>query len=461
MKAPSPGDIAALLKQEEFDAEWYLKAYPDTQALGMEPAYHYLAYGHRMGRDPGPNFSTAFARFVYRFGPETEPLGRLQRLAANIEPDRNRVLIAAHEIARQGNGELAIRLAERHLPAELAHTVNVLRSNVALATGNEEDWLGHLNAYLRNYSVAPITLEGEGNIYQRLACAPLEPVTGGPLVSVIMPAWNAERTVTKAVNSILNQTWRNLELLIVDDASTDGTWKVLQELVQRDDRIKLLRNKVNAGPYVSKNIALTVAKGMWITGHDADDWAHPQRLEQHLKMALEMNCDASLTYMLRIKPNGLFDHFTPINDFSPDGVARMSMISTLFNHDLLKHKLGFWDSVRFGADSEMASRARRLLGNGFRNIPTIGMLCLDTEDSLTNDPATGIRTQTGLSPLRTAYKRAWQEQHKVADQASLYLPFPQITHRYPGDFEHFVRCDSISKICDVQHHVGAQERAKQ
>ena len=84
---------------------------------------------------------------------------------------------------------------------------------------------------------------------------------------VMMPAWNSEDTLEAAAMSILDQTWQNLELLIVDDASHDDTWAVMEILARRDERVRITRNKVNVGPYVSKNVALGHARGDWITGH--------------------------------------------------------------------------------------------------------------------------------------------------------------------------------------------------
>ncbi len=109
-----------------------------------------------------------------------------------------------------------------------------------------------------------------------------------------------------------------------------------------DARVRIQRNKVNVGPYVSKNVALSDAKGDYITGHDADDWAHPQRLEHHLREVLpnESAMRASLTHMVRIDPTGRFVRIGKVSIFSFDGVARVSSISYLFDRDLLTQRLG-------------------------------------------------------------------------------------------------------------------------
>ncbi|MDM7256115.1 MAG: glycosyltransferase family 2 protein [Paracoccus sp. (in: a-proteobacteria)] len=265
---------------------------------------HYLRYGNQLNRDPGPDFSVRFTRLAYDIRDHHEPVARLawmrRRSATKLLPNPKRVLRAASLVAKAGEHDRAIALAESHLPAELAYTANILRANAAIARSDEVTWLKFVNAYLSQFDLAPIRLQGSGTLFERLTTGALPPVTGGPLVSVIMPAWNAENTVGQAARSILNQSWRNLELLIVDDCSTDGTWPVLQQIAAKDDRVKIRRNKVNVGPYVSKNIALTEAKGDYVTGHDADDWAHPQRIEKHLAASSERNIDASLTYMIRM-----------------------------------------------------------------------------------------------------------------------------------------------------------------
>ena len=98
-------------------------------------------------------------------------------------------------------------------------------------------------------------------------------------VSVIIPAYQAECFVARAIVSALRQSERSLEVLVVDDASTDGTASVVTEWARQDRRLSLLRNERNAGPAAARNRGLAQAKGDWIALLDADDEFEPRRLE--------------------------------------------------------------------------------------------------------------------------------------------------------------------------------------
>ena len=103
-----------------------------------------------------------------------------------------------------------------------------------------------------------------------------------PLVSVIMPVYNAGRFLAAAVESILQQTYPNFELIIVDDASTDNSWKIIQKYARKDRRIRAFRNRQNLGVSATANFAISKARGDFIARMDADDVAFPGRLEEQL-----------------------------------------------------------------------------------------------------------------------------------------------------------------------------------
>ncbi|WP_119293256.1 glycosyltransferase family 2 protein [Azohydromonas sediminis] len=105
-------------------------------------------------------------------------------------------------------------------------------------------------------------------------------MTDAPSVTVLMPAYNAERYVAEAARSILEQTWRDFELLVIDDGSTDGTLKALQALDDR--RLRIERNPGNLGLIATLNRGLELARGRYVARMDADDVAQPRRLEMQL-----------------------------------------------------------------------------------------------------------------------------------------------------------------------------------
>jgi succinoglycan biosynthesis protein ExoO len=110
-----------------------------------------------------------------------------------------------------------------------------------------------------------------------------------PKVSIIIPAYNTSKYIARAIESALNQTEQNIEVLVVDDASTDNTAEVVNNFT--DSRLQLLVNESNKGPSYSRNLAIKEAKGEWIALLDSDDWYTPQRIETLLHVAQEENAD--------------------------------------------------------------------------------------------------------------------------------------------------------------------------
>ena len=434
-------DLELIKSSPFFDINWYSENYPYFKQTGMNPAEHYLTHGASDKLSPGPKFDTQFYLMMsMRYNPLIYASREKYKTVAG-----NRVLLSCSNIAQNGYFKKALSCAEEYLPTQLKHTVHILKANEALMNNNESEWQACVNAYLNHFGVAPICLEaGESDVFNRLSTAHVDKIMDGPLISVIIAAWNAEKTIFTAARSILDQTWHNLELLIVDDASTDGTWTILEKIAASDERVRIYRNSKNVGPYASKNKALLHAKGEWVTGHDADDWSLPTRLQDHLSEAITKRYDASLGYMIRITSKGYFSHIASPSAFSIDGVARKSSISCLFKRRFMVEKLGFWDTVRFGADSEMIFRAEKVLGHKFGLIKKIGMICQDLETSLTNDPMHGVDKAKGISPIRANYRSSWESWMQNSDQVeSFYLPFPQLIRRYKAPAEMEVPIDDI------------------
>ena len=103
-----------------------------------------------------------------------------------------------------------------------------------------------------------------------------------PVISVVIPAYNAERTLAKTVRSALLQSLREIEVIIVDDASTDGTARLAMELAATDGRVRVLASTINSGVANARNLGIAAAKGHYIAPLDADDLWHPEKAARQL-----------------------------------------------------------------------------------------------------------------------------------------------------------------------------------
>jgi glycosyltransferase involved in cell wall biosynthesis len=106
------------------------------------------------------------------------------------------------------------------------------------------------------------------------------PAGAPPAISVVMPAYNAAGYVREALDSMLAQTFRDFELIVVDDASTDATPEILAEYARADPRVQVLRNSTNGKIAKSLNRGIEAAAGRYVARMDADDWSYPDRLEK-------------------------------------------------------------------------------------------------------------------------------------------------------------------------------------
>lgn len=114
---------------------------------------------------------------------------------------------------------------------------------------------------------------------------------GTPRASIIIPAFNAETTIARALNSARCQSERRLEIIVVDDASTDRTSAIVADQASIDPRVRLLCLPMNAGPAAARNQGIAIARGDWIALLDADDSYHPERIERLLDFADHVGAD--------------------------------------------------------------------------------------------------------------------------------------------------------------------------
>jgi len=126
------------------------------------------------------------------------------------------------------------------------------------------------------------------------------------LVSVIMPAYNSAKFIAESIQSVINQTHQNWELLIIDDASEDATLNIIETLQLEDSRIKHCKNSINEGAGISRNKAIRAAKGNFIAFLDADDLWLPEKLEIQLEFMFSKDLDMTYSSYYLIDEAGKF-----------------------------------------------------------------------------------------------------------------------------------------------------------
>lgn len=134
------------------------------------------------------------------------------------------------------------------------------------------------------------------------------------LVSVIIPVFNEVGHIVKSIESVLTQTWRNLEVIVVDDRSTDGTLERVELLA--DSRVRLVRQSVNRGPSAARNRGLLMARGRWIAFLDADDTWDAEKIACQMRAlqragATSRACTCGYRLLTKLRTRFISPHFTP------------------------------------------------------------------------------------------------------------------------------------------------------
>lgn len=117
-----------------------------------------------------------------------------------------------------------------------------------------------------------------------------------PLISVIMPAYNAEKYIEQSIQSVLNQDYTNLELIIINDCSKDKTIKIIENYAKKDDRIKYYTNKENSGVAYTRNFGIEKANGEWIAFLDSDDIWKKEKLQKQIDIINKEKIEPTLIY---------------------------------------------------------------------------------------------------------------------------------------------------------------------
>ncbi|WP_165368491.1 glycosyltransferase family 2 protein [Serinicoccus sediminis] len=176
------------------------------------------------------------------------------------------------------------------------------------------------------------------------------------LVTVVMPSWRPDAGLLTAVRSITEQTYAELEVVVVDDCSGPGYEDVYAQVAALDPRVRVLPMERNGGSYLGRAAAIATSRGSLITFQDADDWSHPSRIEHQVRALADAGPEAPMTRSLAVRAKDDLTH-----QWLGYRAVRENASSLLLRRSVLDRTGGFLP-VRKGADSEFAERVARLHG---------------------------------------------------------------------------------------------------
>lgn len=348
-----------------------------------------LQFGDARGR--------AVAIGLYRLLHEAGSLARLKRRHLDLYPQLLFATGAYAEVPGAQVGKLTPSVAA-FLGADLLGPAAGGRARA--------DWLAALSAALiSSPETVPVGLLDEGpTLFDALTAGAVTTPATGPLITVITSAYNPGQPLLTAARSMVEQTWQDWELLVVDDASPAPQPGVLEAVEALDPRIRVIRKAVNGGTYRCRNTAMRQARGGFITCLDSDDWAHPQRLELGVAPLLAQP-GLMATRSLGVRADESLTVTRP--GYAGPFVAASAL---LFRGPEVMGRIGFFDTIRKAADTEYARRIEAAFGQRVLDIPNdiLTILRSSTESLSADDFAAGWRHEA-----RPAYKQAYTRWHEA------------------------------------------------
>lgn len=326
------------------------------------------------------------------------------------------------------------------------------------AVENYQAWLESFNRPFTAKGLFPVRVDDTkwGQPFDRLCIDPVadadhnaatEANEAKELVSVILTAFQPHPThLETSVRSILEQTWRNLELIIVDDCSGPEFVELFERMDALDPRVRTIYLSENQGTYVARNIGYAASRGDFVTGQDDDDWSHPQRVASQIEY-LRDNPEAIGCRVLGIRCN---DNLQKV---------RVGYGPTTYNSSsLLIHREGYiatggYLPARKAADTEFLHRVSKVTGRPVGSVKQPLSLIRILDGSLSRNEFAPGWMHSARRSFRSSYEywhqNASTKELKISDETTpkVYIPHRFRTQTEPstsgfdvvfaGDWEHF------------------------
>lgn len=283
-------------------------------------------------------------------------------------------------------------------------------------TKNHQEKIILFNNYLTSFQLTSLSLNGikkfklsNFNFYAK------NKINHDKKVSVLITTYNSSSTIEFCLKSLLNQSWYNLQIIVIDDNSSDETVDIIKSI--KDDRLMVIALPKNTGTFVAKSIGATYATGEFLTCQDSDDFAHPDKIkEQVLPLIDNPILIATHSYWLRIDEKSDFY----VRQHYP--FLRLNPASPLFRREKVQNDMGLWCLVRTGADSEFFERLKLVYGNdGILSIKKPLTFASHRWDSLMNNDDYGVNNILSAK-IRLDYWENWRLWHLSHQNKSPYMP---------------------------------------
>lgn len=267
-----------------------------------------------------------------------------------------------------------------------------------------------------------------------------------PKVSIVIPVYNTEKFLARCLNSVLAQSMPDIDVLCINDGSTDGSSAILKEYAAKDNRIKVISQE-NKGQSAARNLALRMVSGEYVFFLDSDDFIHPQTLEILLKTAQKSGCAVVSTEKVKVydgnNPYNVDNvsycvHQNPLEHILNTNIASSSVIwNKLYKADLVKERpfvegIYFedwpWTTCLFAEIKEYATVPYALYGYNMENPSTMRSVFNVRK---INDYATGIKAVQAFF-AKPEYAAFWPLVRSKRVSASLKMMINKTYHEKEG-----------------------------
>ncbi|WP_109472744.1 glycosyltransferase [Ornithinimicrobium cavernae] len=353
-------------------------------------------------------------------------------LAAGLDeqlPERVTELLLQLRVAdRDRDGALDL-LEHPAVRAPMAQAVRADLANPVLFPGDTDEraWLDALDEALGSEGMAPLALLPPGAsqeaVFDRLSAPGAEPVDAPQLVTVLISSFRPGPPLLTALRALREQTWGNLEILVVDDASGPAYAALLAQAEALDPRIRVIRKAINGGTYRARNTAMRQASGDFLTVLDSDDWLHPQAIEVAVRTLLaQPGAMATRGQGVRISEDLELNRpgYLPRVTSAPSLLVRV--------HPVVD-RIGYFDPTSKSADTEYARRIQAAFGRrAVRDLPVVVTFLRGGDTLSSSEFSRGWRHSA-----RHAYKGAYGVWHRRISTGDEWDPFldPAAPRRFP------------------------------